>query len=369
MVTKLRLTSLDETGSVVGRLSGHRHGRGDRRHRASPGSCWSRLVPVSTILVGLGVLLVVAAVVVERRGPRLAAARRAHRVVVVARRARGRGRARRLRRRDHLPLRRGRGRTRCGPTAGCCVLDGVRHSYVDLADPTHLEFAYVRAMAAVVDASYAAGEPVRAYHLGGGGLTLPRWLAEVRPGTREHGLGDRPRGGGGRRRAARAARPGDDLDVRVEDGRTGLRRLDDDSRDLVVGDAFGGVSIPFHLTTAEAWRRCGGCWPPTGSTSRTSSTTRRWPSPAPRSATLLAVFDHVAVAASPEALARGGRRQPGAAGRRRAARHRALAARGSTSAGPRGRCSAGPRLEAWVGDAEVLTDDRAPVDQLLTPYE
>ena len=28
----------------------------------------------------------------------------------------------------------------------------------------------------------------------------------------------------------------------------------------------------------------------------------------------------------------------------------------------------GSALEEWVGDAEVLTDDHAPVDQLLTPY-
>jgi len=29
---------------------------------------------------------------------------------------------------------------------------------------------------------------------------------------------------------------------------------------------------------------------------------------------------------------------------------------------------AGPALDAWVGEAMVLTDDHAPVDQLLTPY-
>ena len=28
----------------------------------------------------------------------------------------------------------------------------------------------------------------------------------------------------------------------------------------------------------------------------------------------------------------------------------------------------GPELAAWIGDAPVLTDDYAPVDQLLTPY-
>ena len=32
------------------------------------------------------------------------------------------------------------------------------------------------------------------------------------------------------------------------------------------------------------------------------------------------------------------------------------------------RLASGPELDAWVGEAQVLTDDHAPVDQLLTPY-
>ena len=32
------------------------------------------------------------------------------------------------------------------------------------------------------------------------------------------------------------------------------------------------------------------------------------------------------------------------------------------------RVAEGADLDAFVGDAEVLTDDHAPVDQLLTPY-
>ena len=32
------------------------------------------------------------------------------------------------------------------------------------------------------------------------------------------------------------------------------------------------------------------------------------------------------------------------------------------------RVAEGADLDEFVGDAEVLTDDHAPVDQLLTPY-
>ena len=51
-------------------------------------------------------------------------------------------------------------------------------------DPTYLEFGYVRSLAAAVEARFPTGQPIEAHHLGGGGLTLPRYLAETRPGTR-----------------------------------------------------------------------------------------------------------------------------------------------------------------------------------------
>ena len=38
-----------------------------------------------------------------------------------------------------------------GDTGRVLRLDTLRHSYVDLADPTHLEFEYVRAIASVTD--------------------------------------------------------------------------------------------------------------------------------------------------------------------------------------------------------------------------
>src|ERR671921_538476 len=63
------------------------------------------------------------------------------------------------------------------------LLDGAPQSHVDLADPTHLVFEYVRRMAAAIDLIAPAGEPLRALHLGGGALTLPRYVAATRPGS------------------------------------------------------------------------------------------------------------------------------------------------------------------------------------------
>ena len=74
MVTKLQLTSLGETGAVVGRLSGVGTA-GAIVGTVLTGFVLISRVPVSGILVGLGVLLVVAAVAVEvllhRRRPGL----------------------------------------------------------------------------------------------------------------------------------------------------------------------------------------------------------------------------------------------------------------------------------------------------------
>jgi MFS family permease len=64
MVTKLRLTSLAETGSVVGRLSGIGT-VGAIAGTVVTGFVLVSLLPVSTILVGLGLLLVASGVVVD----------------------------------------------------------------------------------------------------------------------------------------------------------------------------------------------------------------------------------------------------------------------------------------------------------------
>ena len=60
---------------------------------------------------------------------------------------------------------------------------GVEQSYVDVADPRHLHFEYVRRIASAVEVAAPAGAPLSVLHLGGGALTLPRWLAATRPGS------------------------------------------------------------------------------------------------------------------------------------------------------------------------------------------
>src|SRR2546430_9151699 len=68
------------------------------------------------------------------------------------------------------------------------LVDGVAQSYVDLDDPTHLEFEYVRRLASVVDAAAPPGVPLTVLHLGSGALTLPRYVRHTRPGSAQRVL-------------------------------------------------------------------------------------------------------------------------------------------------------------------------------------
>jgi spermidine synthase len=122
-------------------------------------------------------------------------------------------------------------------------------SYVDLADPRHLEFDYLRRMRDVVEALRAR----RIVHVGGAGCALARALAATDRGrvrrqevievdadvvelAREHlGL----------RRA-----PG--LKLRIGDGRAFLAARDDASVDVLLVDAFVGARVPRHLATTAA---------------------------------------------------------------------------------------------------------------------
>ena len=80
---------------------------------------------------------------------------------------------------------------------------------------------------------------------------MPRYLDVVRPGTTSL-VSEIDPGVVAVDTERLGLETGESLEVRVEDGRLGLGRLPDAAYDLVVGDAFGGVTVPWHLTTREA---------------------------------------------------------------------------------------------------------------------
>jgi len=65
------------------------------------------------------------------------------------------------------------------------LVDGSEQSFVDTAEPTHLEFEYVQMMANVLEVMLPSAVPVEAVHLGGGLCTVPRWVATQYPGSRQ----------------------------------------------------------------------------------------------------------------------------------------------------------------------------------------
>jgi Spermine/spermidine synthase domain len=129
-------------------------------------------------------------------------------------------------------------------------IDGVPQSGVDLADPGYLEFEYVRRIGHVADLAFPPAEPLRVLHLGGGALTLPRYLQHTRRGSRQlvAELDDALTA------VVRERLPlpaGHRIRVRAADARAVAESVRPASYDLVIADVFAGAVTPAHLTTAE----------------------------------------------------------------------------------------------------------------------
>jgi spermidine synthase len=149
------------------------------------------------------------------------------------------------------------------PSAFTLLLDGAPQSHVDLADPTHLEFEYVRRMAAAIDLIAPAGQPLRALHLGGGALTLPRYLAATRPGSAQRVVEiDGPLVELVRRVLPLPAKT--TIRVRVSDARAALEGMRESGYDLVVLDVFAGARTPAHLASVEFAREVARVLDPAG---------------------------------------------------------------------------------------------------------
>ncbi|MFC8779601.1 spermidine synthase [Streptomyces nigra] len=130
------------------------------------------------------------------------------------------------------------------------LLDGAPQSHVDLDDPAFLSFEYQRRLGHVIDLVAPPGRPVRAVHLGGGALTLARYVAATRPrSTQQVVERDAPLVELVRRELPldRNAR----IRVRSTDAREGLAKVPDGWADLVVADVFSGARTPAHLTSTE----------------------------------------------------------------------------------------------------------------------
>lgn len=129
------------------------------------------------------------------------------------------------------------------------VLDGQPQSAVDLDDPARLDFEYVQHLALCIDALAPAG-PLRVTHVGGAGLTLPRWVQHTRPGSPQIVLEPDAALTDAVRRELPLPR-GHRIRVRPVDGLLGIGRLRDAGADVVVIDAYDDGRVPAELGTVE----------------------------------------------------------------------------------------------------------------------
>ncbi|WP_085985746.1 spermidine synthase [Longispora albida] len=134
------------------------------------------------------------------------------------------------------------------PGGWTVLVDGVAQSYVNVRRPAHLEFEYVRRVAAVVAACPSG--PLRVLHLGGGGMTIPRYIAHVHPGAQQLvverdskllalvlGVLPLPDGAGVRAEAG--------------DARSAVEGAADGSYDLVIGDVYRGALMERSTASTE----------------------------------------------------------------------------------------------------------------------
>ncbi|UQA95283.1 spermidine synthase [Streptomyces halobius] len=151
------------------------------------------------------------------------------------------------------------------PRGWTLLIDGAPQSYVDLADPTHLDFAYQRRLGHIADLAAPPGRPLRVLHLGGGALTLARYIAATRPRSTQQVVEiDGPLVQLVRRELPLES--GWRIRVRGGDAREGLAKIPDGWADLIIADVFAGARTPAHLTSAECVAdvrralRPGGCY-------------------------------------------------------------------------------------------------------------
>jgi spermidine synthase len=200
-------------------------------------------------------------------------------------------------------------------------------------------------------------------HVGGGGFTLPRYLTAAYPGSHHVVYEIDPD-------LVKLARKelglvtGPDLDVEVGDARLLMRRLPTGSQDFALGDAFGDLAVPWHLTTREFIAdlhrvlRPGGFYMMNLIDYPPDRFLRA------EVATLAEFFDHVIIVAPPAFLTglHGGNFVVAASDRPfDAARVESLvqARQGEE------RAIVDAEVHRFAGNGRVLTDDYAPVDQWL----
>jgi spermidine synthase len=241
------------------------------------------------------------------------------------------------------------------PGGWTLLVDGVEQSYVDIDRPRFLKHDYVRRIASVIDTAAPAGTALRILHLGGGGLTLPRYVAATRPGSRQLVV-ERDGALDSFVRRRLPLPPGAHVRTLAGDARTVVETLDE-RYDLVINDVYEGARMPSSVASVEFAGLVEHILAPAGSyvvnvTDLPTSVYSRI-----QAATLAEVFTDVCAIAEPGMLR--GRRYGNvvlAAGRALPPERIARIGRISARDQVRARVVTGPELHAFIGGVGPMHD-------------
>lgn len=247
-------------------------------------------------------------------------------------------------------------------TGRLLLMDDVRHSFVDIADPTHLEFRYAQVFGDVIRTQTVGSQD--ALYIGGGGFTFPQWLKAVRPGSTNTVLElDEALPAIALERLG--LDPGEVDRLELGDARISVATIPAGSIDLVVADAFGGLVTPWHLTTLEFNRDVKRTMRPDAILVMNLIDQPPVDFGRAEVATLQSIFDNLAVIAPPDYFTnrRGGNFVVVASD----AEIDTLAIANELDRRDGEEIVVDElALVEWVASARPLTDDFAPVDQLIS---
>jgi hypothetical protein len=236
-------------------------------------------------------------------------------------------------------------------------LDRLLHGVSYLPNPRVLYYRYERAYADAIGRLHPNGSGVDALFLGGGAYTFPRYMAskydgkvvvaEIDPAVtqvarQKLGLDDSSR-----------------IDVHNEDARKLLRSMPSDEKfDFVLGDTFNDFEVPYHLTTTQFNDQLARHLKPGGLYMMNVIDSVHFDFLRSEVRTLRKTFPYVGLIAT-----------PGSWPPQRENRATYVLVAGKQPPAKALNTVPASQLDDFVrnGHSVVLTDDHAPVDQLLAP--
>jgi spermidine synthase len=257
------------------------------------------------------------------------------------------------------------------------ILDHLVHSYNSLEDPNFLEYGYIKVYAEIVDylAQRLPDQAIRVLYVGGGGYTLARHIEATYPNARQEVMEIDPGVTQTVYEQLGVDRARTNIVTYNVDARLMVNQLVQDHAgqyDLIIGDAFNDLSIPYHLTTLEFDQSLKRLLKPDGFYLALVIDKLRGGKFMPAyTDTVLQVWPAVQVLSDAEpwqssapstyVVAAGNE----AVGRDRLARVRGQGANGAVVT----HIMPGELMHDWLDEAHapILTDDYAPVDNLIAP--